>query len=51
MDINNTENSYEYGKYLTSGNEGNMWNYGFEAWCNLQGQYVTLLADLTNVSD
>ena len=24
-----------------------MWNYGSEIWCNLEGQYVSLVADLT----
>ena len=22
-----------------------MWNYGVEAWCNLEGRYVTIVAD------
>ena len=24
-----------------------MWNYGVEAWCNLEGRYVTIVANLT----
>ena len=27
-----------------------MWNYGKEVWCNLEGQYVTLVADLSALS-
>ena len=27
-----------------------MWNYGFEAWCNLEGRYVTIVADISNLS-
>lgn len=24
-----------------------MWNYGKEVWCNLKGQYVTIVVDLS----
>ena len=27
-----------------------MWNYGAEIWCNLEGQYTTIVADLTDLS-
>ena len=27
-----------------------MWNYGVEAWCNLEGRYVTIVANLTHLS-
>ena len=27
-----------------------MWNYGVEAWCNLEGQYVTIVADVAHLS-
>ena len=26
-----------------------MWNFGYEAWCNLEGQYVTIVADLSPI--
>ena len=26
-----------------------LWNYGLEAWCNMEGQYVTFEADLSNL--
>ena len=25
---------------------GKLWRYGFEAWCNLEGQYLHIVADL-----
>ena len=27
------------------------WVYGFETWCNLEGQYTFIVMDLTNLSD
>ena len=27
-----------------------MWNYGAEIWCNLEGQYTTIVADLAILS-
>lgn len=29
--------------------ETTMWNYGVEAWCNLEGQYMTIAADLSHL--
>ena len=26
------------------------WNYGAEIWCNLEGQYISIVADLTDLS-
>ena len=26
------------------------WNYGREIWCNLEGQYTTIVADLTSLT-
>ena len=31
-------------------NTDDMWNYGVETWCNLEGQYVFIVADLNNLS-
>ena len=45
-------NSYSYGEYedwMSSGPE-NMWNYGAEIWCNMEGQYTTIAADLSILS-
>ena len=42
--------SYSYG-YNNSLNNGDpFWKYGAEIWCNLKGQYVTLVADLAHLS-
>ena len=27
---------------------GPFWNYGSEVWCNLEGQYVTIVVDASN---
>lgn len=32
-----------------SRNPAYVWSYGTEAWCNLSGQYVHLVADLTHL--
>ena len=40
MDVGDSAKSY------TSG----FWNYGVEAWCNLEGQYFTIVADLSSLS-
>ena len=29
---------------------GNVWTYGIEVWCNLEGQYVHIVADLSHLS-
>ena len=26
------------------------WRYGFEHWCNLEGQYVSIVADLSHLA-
>ena len=28
--------------------KSDVWNFGTEAWCNLEGRYVSLFADLTD---
>ena len=33
-----------------NGNADIMWNFGTEAWCNMEGQYVTIVADLSGLS-
>ena len=32
-------------------NPGYVWTYGKEAWCNLEGQYVHIVADLSHLED
>ena len=32
-----------------TGNNGNVWNYGKEIWCNLQGRYMTIVADYSHL--
>ena len=49
MVVNDLAKSYTSGTYSGWSRSGDMWNYGFEAWCNLEGQYVTIVADLANL--
>ena len=32
------------------GYSGDMWNYGIEAWCNMEGQYMHIVADLKHLN-
>ena len=48
MVVDDYTNSYSKGWY--GNGDGNIWNYGVEAWCNMEGQYVTIEADLTELS-
>ena len=43
-------NSYTAGSYSGDSVTGELWNYGIEIWCNLEGQYVTFVADLAHLS-
>ena len=49
MVVGDTTNSYtpsfENGVY-----EGDMWNFGVEAWCNLPGRYVTFTGDVSSIT-
>ena len=50
MRIDDSE-SYTYGE-LTAKNvkaSGDLWNYGLEKWCNMEGQYMTLVFDLSHL--
>ena len=43
--------SYTIGDYTgTSVTDKNFWNYGAEIWCNMEGQYTTIVADLSILS-
>ena len=46
--MGNTTSSYTSGIYNFAAPEP-FWNYGVEVWCNLEGRYVTLVADLANL--
>ena len=53
MRIDDTENSYTRVTSYTdeSGNAYNdidWWNYGKELWCNMQGRYTSIVADLSD---
>ena len=50
MIVNDFSNSYTFGEYISWGVSGMMWNYGKEVWCNLEGQYAALVADLNHLS-
>ena len=43
-------NSFTAGSYSGDSVTGELWNYGIEIWCNLEGQYVTFVADLAHLS-
>lgn len=39
--------SYTYGEIDEEPDD--LWNYGIEKWCNMDGQYMTLVSDLTHL--
>ena len=45
-----TDDPKNYSTVSISGSDVQMWNYGAEIWCNLEGQYTTIVADLTDLS-
>ena len=50
MIVGDKENWYRKGEYSGPKESGDMWNYGAEVWCNLEGQFVTIVFDLTHLS-
>ena len=36
--------------YTSKGEPQDLWNYGKEAWCNLEGRYTQFVFDLTDRS-
>ena len=42
-------NSFTSGEY-NGGSDDPFWNYGIEIWCNLESQYVTMVADLADLT-
>ena len=46
------DNANSYVELIMNGkSEGNLWNYGAEVWCNMPGQFVTILADLSTLNN
>ena len=48
MVVGDYVNSYKE-VFVRGTSRGDFWNYGAEVWCNLPGQYVTILADLSTL--
>ena len=44
MKVGDTQNYHDW-KHHT-----NLWNYGHEAWCNLEGRYTHIVADLSHLA-
>ena len=45
-----TDDSANYHSWTTfSTTHNNLWNYGQEAWCNLEGRYIHIVADLNHL--
>ena len=42
--------SYTFGEYTAPNVSGDLWNYGIEIWCNIQGQFATMVADLAHLN-
>ena len=42
-----TTESYNYNTWTTT---GDIWNYGHEAWCNLGGRYMHIVADFNHLA-
>ena len=38
-------------KSYSDAKSGKLWRYGFEAWCNLEGRFVTLVGDLSHMEN
>ena len=48
MRIENPE-SYTFGNKEGEVGVTDLWNYGIEKWCNMEGQYMTVVADLAHL--
>ena len=49
MDLDDYEEDYYRDYGLINFKPGYVWNYGREVWCNMQGQYVFIVADLSHL--
>ena len=45
-----TDNSANYNSWTRSGITYTVWNYGKEVWCNLEGRYMHIVADLAHLA-
>ena len=45
-----TDDSSNYTTIAKAGADPNMWNYGKEHWCNMEGQYMHFVGDLSHLS-
>jgi len=50
MDVNNLVKSYKFLTIASNGFTGYTWNFGHEVWCNLKGQYLSLVSDMSSKS-
>ena len=48
MRTDNSENYHEFTKNSITYN--NIWNYGKEVWCNLEGRYMHIVADMNHLA-
>ena len=47
-----TDDSANYHSATYAGFKHNdIWNYGKEAWCNLEGRYLHIIADLSHIAE
>ena len=44
MKIDDTQNYHDWRTWT------NLWSYGHEAWCNLEGRYTHIVADLSHLA-
>lgn len=46
-----TDDSANYHSWTFSGTQyDGIWNYGKEVWCNLEGRYIHIVADLSHLA-
>ena len=46
-----TDDSSNYHSWTNNGNPyNNLWNFGLEKWCNLEGRYMHIVADLSHLA-
>ena len=48
MQTNDHSNYHSYTRYSTLHTD--IWNYGKEVWCNLEGRYMHIIADLSHLA-
>ena len=45
-----TNDSANYHTWTANNNDNDVWNFGKEVWCNLEGQYMHIVADLSHLA-